>query len=650
MHIGERPKTIHDFGGFPRELYQQQYPAPGAPDIAGATIELVRSSHLQTDSEWGLDHGAWSVLIRMFPKANIPVFQLSLDLSKNPQAHLELARELKPLREKGVLVIGSGNLVHNLMALAPGAPAFDWARGFDADMTKRIEAGDAGASRRRWGPGASRGSRIPPRAFPARAVPARRRRREGQAQLLQRVVRHGLDLDALVPAFVTAALVVGAGPGGADGGGKSSPRAATRSSSPTPRRRRRANSCSRGAAGSISRIPSRWTPFSPATATARERLEPAIDAFPPEALRAWSARRSASRPLSARAGGCSRKASRRRRCCAPGCGGSRRSGVELRPRRRLIGLAPRRGAASRRREGEEAIDAPAIVLALGGASWPRLGGDGGWVEVLRAAGVAVAPLKPANCGLLVDWSAPFRERFAGAPLKAIALDASARRASRGEAMVTADGLEGGAIYALSARAARRDRGRGFATLRLDFKPDVSAEALARRLVRAPGQSLSTFLRKAAGLRRVAVGADARGGRRSRTSPRRSRARLKALPAAPYRRRADRAGDLQRGRGRVGGDRRALHAARPARGFRRRRDDRLGGADRRLSPAGGFFDRRGGGTGRGGVDGSPFLALTRASETRRRRRADPSFFQAFSKFIQIFRLESPNFSKHFFVRF
>jgi 4,5-DOPA dioxygenase extradiol len=143
VHIGERPKTIHDFGGFPSELYQQQYPAPGAPDIAEATIELVRSSHLETDAEWGLDHGAWSVLMHIFPKANIPVFQLSLDLNKNPEAHLELARELKPLREKGVLVIGSGNLVHNLMALAPGAPAFDWAEIFDADMAKRIEAGDA---------------------------------------------------------------------------------------------------------------------------------------------------------------------------------------------------------------------------------------------------------------------------------------------------------------------------------------------------------------------------------------------------------------------------------------------------------------------------------------------------------------------------
>jgi len=143
VHIGERPKTIHDFGGFPATLYAQQYPAPGAPDAAQAAIELVRSSHLETDTQWGLDHGAWSVLIQMFPKADIPVFQLSLDLNRAPQAHLDLARELKPLREKGVLVIGSGNLVHNLAALASGAPAYDWAQAFDAEMAKRIDARDA---------------------------------------------------------------------------------------------------------------------------------------------------------------------------------------------------------------------------------------------------------------------------------------------------------------------------------------------------------------------------------------------------------------------------------------------------------------------------------------------------------------------------
>jgi 4,5-DOPA dioxygenase extradiol len=84
VHVGSRPKTIHDFGGFPQALFDAQYPAPGAPEVAKATIELVRSSHLKGDTEWGLDHGAWSVLIKMFPKADIPVFQLSLDLGKPP--------------------------------------------------------------------------------------------------------------------------------------------------------------------------------------------------------------------------------------------------------------------------------------------------------------------------------------------------------------------------------------------------------------------------------------------------------------------------------------------------------------------------------------------------------------------------------------
>ena len=142
VHIGSRPKTIHDFGGFPAELFAQQYQAPGAPEVAQAAIEIVRSTHLHPDTEWGLDHGAWSVLIRMFPKADIPVFQLSLDLTKPPPAHFDLARELKPLREKGVLIIGSGNLVHNLRALAPGAPVYDWAEDFDSKMTGAIEDRD----------------------------------------------------------------------------------------------------------------------------------------------------------------------------------------------------------------------------------------------------------------------------------------------------------------------------------------------------------------------------------------------------------------------------------------------------------------------------------------------------------------------------
>ena len=142
VHIAQHPKTIHDFGGFPQALFDAQYPAPGAPDVAKATIDLVRSSHLKGDTEWGLDHGAWSVLIKMFPKADIPVFQLSLDLAKPPSEHFALAAELKPLRERGVLIVGSGNIVHNLMALVRGGQPYDWAEDFDARAAKVINERD----------------------------------------------------------------------------------------------------------------------------------------------------------------------------------------------------------------------------------------------------------------------------------------------------------------------------------------------------------------------------------------------------------------------------------------------------------------------------------------------------------------------------
>lgn len=141
-NVSERPKTIHDFGGFPPALFAQQYPAPGAPEAAAATIDLVRVTHVEPDTQWGLDHGTWSVLMHLFPRADVPVFQLSLDLGRSMQAHLDLARELKPLREKGVLVVGSGNLVHNLRALAPNAPPYDWAEAFDEKMTDAIEHRD----------------------------------------------------------------------------------------------------------------------------------------------------------------------------------------------------------------------------------------------------------------------------------------------------------------------------------------------------------------------------------------------------------------------------------------------------------------------------------------------------------------------------
>ena len=140
-----RPRTIHDFGGFPAALYAQRYPAPGAPEAARATLALLQDRRVRADGHWGLDHGAWSVRLHLFPQADVPVFQLSLDMAMAPAGHLELARALKPLREKGVIVLGSGNLVHNLHALAPGREPYDWALAFDAFCAERIAARDAAA-------------------------------------------------------------------------------------------------------------------------------------------------------------------------------------------------------------------------------------------------------------------------------------------------------------------------------------------------------------------------------------------------------------------------------------------------------------------------------------------------------------------------
>lgn len=134
----EQPETIHDFGGFPAELFAQQYPAPGAVDYARMTIEAITSTPVHEDYEWGLDHGAWSVLKPMFPEARIPVFQMSIDWGKPPRFHYDLAKELAVLRRKGVLIVGSGNMVHNLrMMRMQGAP-YDFAQEFDAYVTKQI--------------------------------------------------------------------------------------------------------------------------------------------------------------------------------------------------------------------------------------------------------------------------------------------------------------------------------------------------------------------------------------------------------------------------------------------------------------------------------------------------------------------------------
>jgi 4,5-DOPA dioxygenase extradiol len=138
----ERPRTVHDFYGFPRALHEMQYPAPGSPEVARMAQGLARKAPIELDSGRGLDHGAWAVLCRMFPEADVPVVQLSLDQRKAPACHYELGRELRELRRKGVLIIGSGNIVHNLREVVWEDTAYDWALEFDAQMKELILSND----------------------------------------------------------------------------------------------------------------------------------------------------------------------------------------------------------------------------------------------------------------------------------------------------------------------------------------------------------------------------------------------------------------------------------------------------------------------------------------------------------------------------
>lgn len=139
----ERPRTIHDFYGFPEELYQVQYPAPGSLELAERVRELAGTQEVTADESWGLDHGTWSVVRRMYPAADIPLVQLSLDRVRSPREHVALARALRQLRGEGVLILGSGNLVHNLPLMRWGNETpYPWAEEFDKLAAELIMSGD----------------------------------------------------------------------------------------------------------------------------------------------------------------------------------------------------------------------------------------------------------------------------------------------------------------------------------------------------------------------------------------------------------------------------------------------------------------------------------------------------------------------------
>jgi 4,5-DOPA dioxygenase extradiol len=141
------PKTIHDFGGFPKELFDVQYNAPGNPVLAKETASIIHSTHVELDHDWGLDHGTWTIVRHMYPETNVPVLQLSIDYTKGAQYHYDLAKEIYALRKKGVLIIGSGNMVHNLRMLAwdklnEPAFGFDWALTLNEKFKQLITDGD----------------------------------------------------------------------------------------------------------------------------------------------------------------------------------------------------------------------------------------------------------------------------------------------------------------------------------------------------------------------------------------------------------------------------------------------------------------------------------------------------------------------------
>jgi uncharacterized flavoprotein (TIGR03862 family) len=245
-----------------------------------------------------------------------------------------------------------------------------------------------------------------------------------------------------------------------------------------------------------------FAPFLARYGEAEPWLAPAVTTFPPAALIAW-AEGLGQETFVGSSGRVFPRAMKASPLLRAWLARLSALGVRMATRHRWIGRDEAGTLRFATPEGLRHVRPPATVLALGGASWPRLGSDGEWTALLP--GVAISPLRPANCGFRVGWSPMLRQRFAGTPLKRIAL--SFRDGSvRGEAVITADGIEGGAVYALSAPLREAIAAHGAATLLLDLRPDLTHAALAARLA-APrrGQSLATFLRKAAGLPPEAIG-------------------------------------------------------------------------------------------------------------------------------------------------
>jgi uncharacterized flavoprotein (TIGR03862 family) len=237
---------------------------------------------------------------------------------------------------------------------------------------------------------------------------------------------------------------------------------------------------------------------------AMPQLAPAISAFPPDALRQWSD--ALGQPTFVGSSGRvfpeAFKASPLLRAWLRRLDSM---GVQFALRHRWTGWDDNGHLSFQTPNGQSAVDISATVLALGGASWPRLGSDGAWVDVLAAKGVSVTRLRPANCGFTVAWSDIFRARFEGQPLKAAALSVGAHTV-RGEAMITRTGIEGGAIYALSADLRQAIENSGQATLHVALRPDFEMSELTARLSAPRGkQSFSNWLRKAAHLSPVAIG-------------------------------------------------------------------------------------------------------------------------------------------------